>query len=99
MTGPDSVTVTIFGRDYTLRAEGDESYLVDLARVVDGRMQEAATASGETSPLKIAVLAALNLADELKRERERRQGLDDRADRVAERLSDEVARVRAKGVY
>ena len=98
MTGPDGVTVTIFGHDYVLRAEGDEGYLVALARVVDGRMREAATVGSESSPLQIAVLAALNLADDLQRERERRCSLDDLAGRMAGRLSDEVGRVRAEGV-
>jgi cell division protein ZapA len=98
MTGPGGVTVTIFGQDYTLRAEGDEGALVALARVVDGKMQEAATVGGESSPLQVAVLAALNLADDLQRERERRCSLDDRAGRLAGRLSDEVGRVRAEGV-
>jgi cell division protein ZapA len=98
MTGPDGVTVTIFGRDYTLRAEGDEGYLVELARVVDGRMKEAAAASGESSPLQVAVLAALNLADDLQREHDRRRNLDERAGHIAGRLADEVGRVRAEGV-
>jgi cell division protein ZapA len=98
MTGPGGVSVTIFGREYTLRAEGDEGYLVDLARVVNGKMQEAAAASGETSPLQVAVLAALNLADELQCENEQRRNLADRAGRLAIKLADEVARVRAEGV-
>jgi len=97
MNGP-GVTVNIFGRDYTLRAEGDEGYLVELARVVDDRMQEAATVGGESSPLQVAVLAALNLADDLQRERSRRHSLDDQAGQLAGRLADEVARVRAEGV-
>jgi cell division protein ZapA len=98
MSGPDGVTVTIFGREYTLRAQDDQGYLVDLARTVDERMQEAATVAGETSPLQVAVLAALNLADDLKRELERGASLDDRAGRLAIRLADEVGRARAEGV-
>jgi cell division protein ZapA (FtsZ GTPase activity inhibitor) len=99
MTGSDGVTVSIFGRDYTLRADGEESDLVELVRIVDGRMRDAATASGESSPLQVAILAALNLADDLRREREHRLRLADRAGRVADRLSDEVGKARATGVY
>jgi cell division protein ZapA (FtsZ GTPase activity inhibitor) len=54
-------------------------------------MKEAANVGGESSPLQIAVLAALNLADDLQRERERRRSLDDRAGHIAGRLSDVVA--------
>lgn len=98
MIGPDGVTVNIFGCDYTLRAEGDERYLIELARVVDNRMKEAATAGGDSSPLHVAVLTALNLADDLQREREQRRNLDDRAGHLAGQLSDEVVRVRVEGV-
>lgn len=59
------VTVEIQGLRYPIRSELDEQYVVELARYVDSKMarsgQEVPT--GET--LKIAVLAALNIADEL----------------------------------
>lgn len=98
MTGPGNVTVKIFGHDYTLRAVGDEGYLVELARMVDSRMQEASTVGGESSPLHVAVLAALNLADELQRERQDRRAFGENVERTTLRLADEVARVRSEGV-
>lgn len=56
--------VTIFGRTYHLRGEGDPGYLAELAAEVDRRMNEVADATGTADTLKVAILAALNIADE-----------------------------------
>jgi cell division protein ZapA len=60
--GPTSVT--IFGRAYHLRGEGDPGYLAELAGEVDRHMNEVADATGTADTLKVAILAALNIADE-----------------------------------
>jgi cell division protein ZapA len=57
-------SVTIFGRTYHLRGEGDPVYLAELAAEVDRRMNEVADATGTADTLKVAILAALNIADE-----------------------------------
>jgi len=59
-----STPVTIFGRTYHLRGEGDPAYLAELAADVDRRMKEVADATGTADTLKVAILAALNIADE-----------------------------------
>jgi len=59
-----SMPVTIFGRTYHLRGEGDPGYLAELAAEVDRRMKEVADATGTADTLKVAILAALNIADE-----------------------------------
>jgi len=56
--------VTIFGRTYHLRGDGDAAYLEDLAREVDRRMREVGEATGTADSLKIAILAALNITDD-----------------------------------
>lgn len=58
------VPVAIFGRTYKVRADEDGSYIEELARYVDTKMRTLAESSGTSDPLKIAVLAALNIADE-----------------------------------
>jgi cell division protein ZapA len=59
-----STPVTIFGRTYHLRGQGDPAYLAELAADVDRRMKEVADATGTADTLKVAILAALNVADE-----------------------------------
>ena len=69
----DSTTVEIFGQTYNVRGEGDPNYLVELARHVDARMREVAAEVSTVDPVKIAILAALNIADEFSRYRKQRQ--------------------------
>ncbi len=68
----DSTEVEIFGQTYNVRGEGDPDYLLELARLVDSRMRDVAAQVATIDPLKIAILAALNIADEFSRFRKQR---------------------------
>ncbi len=82
-----SVTqVEIFGQTYSVRAEGDSSYIHDLARLVDSRMKEVAERTATVDTTKIAILAALNITDDLYQADKRRQGDPTDAKARAERL-------------
>ncbi len=88
-----SVTqVEIFGQTYSVRAEGDSSYIHDLARFVDSRMKEVAEQTATVDTTKIAILAALNISDDLHRvERSRMDNPTDalaRAERLIRKLDD-----------
>jgi len=68
--------VDIFGQSYTLRSEDDSAYIHDLAAYVDNRMRQIADSSSTVDSLKVAILTALNVADELhqiKREAEKQR--------------------------
>ena len=69
-------TVEIFGQKLSVRADGDVARLEELARFVDSRMREIAERSASVDTVKIAVLTAMNIADELFCERDKDQ--DDR---------------------
>jgi cell division protein ZapA len=63
-----STAVTIYGRTYRLRGGGsDQAHLSELAALVDMKMREIEQATGTADTLKIAILASLNLADDLLR--------------------------------
>jgi len=80
-------TVEIFGQRLGLRADGDASRLQEVARFVDSRMREVADRSSSVDTVKIAVLTALNIADELFLERETDQDVrQKRLEKQAERL-------------
>lgn len=64
MSEGSSTPVTIYGRTYHLRGHEDPDYLLEIAGLVDERMREVAEATRTADTLKIAILAALNLADE-----------------------------------
>jgi len=64
------VSVEINGLRYPIRSHLDAAYVADLAAYVERKMQLAARESPAGDTLKIAVLAALNIADECFRARE-----------------------------
>jgi cell division protein ZapA len=85
------VSVEINGLRYPIRSHLDAAYVADLAAYVEQKMQLAARECPAGDTLKIAVLAALNIADECFRAREEgsahRQDLTERA-RELERMLD-----------
>jgi len=60
------VKVQIFGQTYSIRGELDEAYMQELARYVDEKMQAIADMTKTVDTQKVAVLAALAIADELR---------------------------------
>jgi cell division protein ZapA len=66
---PALLHVEIFGQTYAVRAGADPGYLESLAAFVDAQMKDVSRSSGAVDSVRIAVLAALNLADELFRAR------------------------------
>ncbi len=61
---PNLVQVEIFGQSYAVRAGTDAKYIEQLASYVDAQMREVAETSGAVDTMRIAVLTALNIADE-----------------------------------
>ena len=64
------VSVEIHGQEYPIRSGLDPAYVAELAAYVDEKMRLATRESPGGDTLKIAVLAALNIADEYFRERD-----------------------------
>lgn len=71
---PSTTTqVEIFGEVYSVRGSDENGYLQELASLVDRKMREVAErVKGDTA--RIAILAALNLADELFQIQNRQEG-------------------------
>lgn len=67
--GNSIVTVEIFGQRYPIRSSLDASYVSELATYVDQKMQTASDSTAGSDSVRIAVLAALNIADEFYRHR------------------------------
>jgi cell division protein ZapA len=62
---PNLVPVEIFGQTYTVRAGADPGYIESVAAHVDQQMRDMSRTSGAVDSVRIAVLAAMNIADEL----------------------------------
>ncbi len=61
------VTVTILGEDYTIKGTATGAWMQRVARHVDRLMQQLAARNRGLGRERMAVLAAINLADELLR--------------------------------
>jgi cell division protein ZapA len=73
------VSVEILGERYTIRGEAEPGYIAEVARMVDERMRELQEASPSIARSKLAVLTAINIADELMQERMTRPDMPDEA--------------------
>ena len=92
-TSSTSVHVEIFGQTYTVKAGADPGYVEELAAYVDAQMREVSKTAGAVDSVRVAVLAALNLADECFRLRRQAQSGDQNLAARAERLAKELASV------
>lgn len=64
------VEVEIFGEYYTLKGDSIPAQMMQIAHYVDNKMKQLAGRNPKLSKSQVAVLAALNLADELIKLRE-----------------------------
>ena len=83
------VSVQIHGQRYAIRSTLEQEYVARLAACVDERMRMAADSTPSGDSLRLAVIAAINIADELFRSRDLKSALDGR---VAER-TEELERI------
>jgi len=66
-TATPTVRVEIYNQTYNIRSDGDTEYIIQLAEFVDSRMREISSGTLTVDSLKVAILAALHIADELHR--------------------------------
>jgi len=87
------ITVEIAGQRYPIRSALDERYVAELSAYVDRKMRAAAEAAPSSDMLGLAVLVALNIADEYFRARNQQSeahgALNERTMRL-EQIVDEV---------
>lgn len=87
MSQKQTVPVTIQGREYRIRADGDAANVQRAAELLDETMTKVRTRSGTADSVDVAVLAALNLANALTTGRggeAARTGLEQRISDLAE---------------
>ncbi len=67
--------VNIYGTEYPIKGNTDIEYIKKVANYVDSKMREVNKNISIDSSLKVSILAALNITDELFREREKKTSL------------------------
>ena len=81
------VEVEIMGQNVTVRSEEEESYVRKVAGYVDEKMQEVVNTTRPIAKFNVAVMAALNIADEYHRLKDRYDTMINRLDLLSKRLS------------
>jgi cell division protein ZapA len=74
--GSGNVKIQIYDQSYSFGGDQDEEYLKRLAAYVDEKMRVVAESTRTVDSLKVAVLAAMNIADEMFTLRDRQQEID-----------------------
>jgi len=64
MTEEKSLRVEIYNQTYSIRSDGDNQYILNLADYVDKKMRDISSGTLTVDSLKVAILAALHIADE-----------------------------------
>ena len=93
VSSSSTVHVEIFGQTYTVKAGADPGYVEQLAAHVDAQMREVGKTAGAVDSVRVAVLAALNIADECFRLRGQVQTADQVVAKRAEGLLKELTSV------
>ncbi len=90
---PQKIKVSIFGSEYSLVSDDDENYVQEIAQYLDKKMREIDRHYSLTSTTKVAILAALNIADELFQEREYRRKLLTQINEEARRVNHSITEI------
>jgi cell division protein ZapA len=90
-----AVKVNIFGEDYPIKGDADAPYIEKVAEYVDLKMKEVSEKLSNKLPLRVAVLAAMHITDELFKEREDKDkkllDVEEKAQFLLEQLDSRIA--------
>ena len=84
------VTVEIGGQQYPIRSALDPTYVAELAAYVDQKIRAASDAAPSSDGLGVAILVALNIADELFRALSKQSSVINQRALQLEQLLDDV---------
>jgi cell division protein ZapA len=89
-TPPETIRVNIYGREYSIRGEADPGYIAEIAHYLDMKMRQMTDNTTVPSTSKVAILAALNITDELFQRERRMRELEDGQVSVITRLAEKI---------
>ena len=82
-----SIEVNILGSSFTIQSRYDPRYMGEVIAYLKDKIREIQAASGAQDPLKIALLAALNVVDELLAKRgESSREIEELTERLIEKI-------------
>ena len=79
----NDITIQVLGQNYTIKTPADEAYIKKVAMYVENKMKELKDSGMDSNQhLKIAVLACMNIADELLQEKNVHKGENELIDKI-----------------
>lgn len=88
-----SIKVEIYNQTYNIRSDGDNEYIHRLASYVDGKMREVTAGTYTVDSQKVAILAALHIADELHQLKSQHENMDNELATRSADCTDELDRI------
>jgi cell division protein ZapA len=69
------VEIKVFGQTFSVKTDAEEDHLQAVAQYVNEKMEEVLKKTRSVSTLNVAILTALNIADDLLKEKEQKKAL------------------------
>ena len=82
--------VNIFGSEYTLLSDNNEEYVKEIAAYLDKKMREMDKNQLIKSSSRLAILTALNITEEIFKEREYRKKVIDQLNEEVRKVNDSI---------
>jgi len=84
------VEIKVFGQVYTVKTDAQEDHIQKVAQYVNEKMDEVTKNTKSVSSLNVAILTALNIADDLITEKARRLALLEEVERKSKDLVEKI---------
>lgn len=84
------VEIKVFGQTFSVKTDAEEDHLQAVARYVNEKMEEVLKKTKSVSTLNVAILTALNIADDLLKEKEQRKALVKEVEVKSKNLVDKI---------
>jgi cell division protein ZapA len=85
-----SAEIKVFGQTYTVKTDAEEDHIQEIARYVNEKMDEVIKKTRSVSTLNVAILTALNIADDLLKEKEKRMAILREVEGKSKDLADKI---------
>jgi cell division protein ZapA len=87
-----TIEVEVYGQRFSLQGEADEKYFHELAQFVDSQMRMLSETMKTGTPTKLAILAAINIADQLFHQKRRLKVDEAEIERRAQEILESIER-------
>ena len=80
------IEIEVYGQCFSLQGGSDEAYIQELARFVDEHMRTLTQNMKTGTPTKLAILAAINIADQLFQQRRQQEAGNVEVERLTQSM-------------